>query len=336
MKKTTLVSLLLFISFFSVAQSDTLYMQKNKKVACKIYEIGEYEIKYKRVDALEGPIYFIDKSTVVKYCLASGFCETITFDELSLEHEHKEILGNRQVIKINPFSFAFNHVGVAYEKVIKIGMNLDIEAGYINSNINTSENIFGTGNYSKILKTGFYFKPGVKFFLGQDFAVKGLKYAHPLKGRYIKLDLAISNVNYNDVSRTYNSGSIYNPQTQTYSQAYSQTVYTDIRTVAYGGFVNFGRQFILGNLFTLEYYYGVGFTAQSISYTNSSFNANPYGTNYGNNNYPNGYIPEIGNTSNYHTFFRNASTGISVTGGFRLGYIIPEHTKKSNSKQVKK
>lgn len=336
MKKTVIASLLLFISIVSVAQSDTLYLQKNKKVACKIYEIGEYEIKYKRIDAIEGPIYFIDKSTVKKYCLASGFCETITFDELSLEHEHQEIIGNRQVIKINPFSFAFNHIGVAYEKVIKIGMNLDVEAGYINSNINTSENIFGASNYNKILKTGFYFKPGVKFFLGQDFAVKGLKYAHPLKGRYIKLDLAISNVNYNDVSRTYNGGGSYNSQTQTYNQVYSQTVYTDIRTIAYGGFVNYGRQFILGNLLTLEYYYGVGFTGQSTSYTNSSFNTNPFGTSNGYYNYSNNLTPEIGSTYNYHTFFRSVNSGLSITGGFRIGYIIPEPKSKTNNKHSTK
>ncbi len=321
MKKIIFCLQLIFICLLSVSQSDTLFFQKGKKIACKIYEIGEYEIKYKRLEALDGPTYFVDKSTIKKYCLTSGFCETITCDELSLEQEHKEILGNRQVIKINPFSFAFSHIGVGYEKVIKVGMNLDFEAGYINSQINPQVNIFGGNSYSNIFNSGFYFKPGVKFFLGHDFSVKGLKYAHPLKGRYIKLDLAIANVNYRDVSRSYFSSN--------YPYQSSQIVYTDIRTLSYGGFVNFGRQFILGNLFTIEYYYGLGFTGESISYSNPSFNTNPFGGSGYNYNYYN----EIGFTGNYHTFWRIPTIGLSFTGGFRIGYIIPE--PKNKSKAVK-
>jgi len=320
MKKIIFCLQLIFICLLSVSQSDTLFFQKGKKIACKIYEIGEYEIKYKRLEALDGPTYFVDKSTIKKYCLTSGFCETITYDELSLEQEHKEILGNRQVIKINPFSFAFSHIGIGYEKVIKVGMNLDFEAGYINSQINPQINIFGLNNNGNIFNSGFYFKPGVKFFLGQDFSVKGLKYAHPLKGRYIKLDLAVSNVNYNDVSRTYSS----------YYHGASKTVYSDVRTIAYGGFVNFGRQFILGNLFTIEYYYGIGFTAESISYTNSSFNTNPFAGGSNSNFFT---YNEFNFTGNYHTFLRVPTFGLSFTGGFRIGYIIPE--PKNKSKAVK-
>jgi len=67
-------------------------------------------------------------------------------DELSLENEHKDILNNRSVIKVHPFSFATNHVSIAYEKVIKVGMNIDAEVGYINNSIqkygNGRNNVF--------------------------------------------------------------------------------------------------------------------------------------------------------------------------------------------------
>ncbi len=319
MKKLIFSFSLLFICLITVSQSDTLYLQKNKKVACKIYEINEYEIKYKQANMLDGPTYFIDKSSIVKYCLSNGFCERLTADELSLENEHKEILGNRQVVKIHPFSFAGSHISFAYEKVIKVGMNLDIEAGYINSNINTSANIFGVNNYGDIFKSGIYFKPGVKFFLGQDFSIKGLKYAHPLKGRYIKLDAVIANVNYNNVSQTIGIGY------PTYSY---QTIYTDVRAIAYGGFVNYGRQFILGNILTLDYYVGVGFTGQSLTYTNPNYNSNLY--NYGGYRYN-----EYQFSTNYYSFFRVPTIGMSFTAGFRIGYIIPEPKQKSKSNKAK-
>ncbi|MDX2172585.1 MAG: hypothetical protein SFY56_05650 [Bacteroidota bacterium] len=315
MKKLFFSFWMVFICLVSMSQGDTMFLQKNKKITCKIYEINEYEIKYKRAEALDGPIYSVDKSNVIKYCLANGFCELLTPDELSLENQHKEILGNRQVVKIHPFSSAGSHIGFAYEKVIKIGMNLDIEAGYINSNINPYVNIFGGGYYGNIFQYGFYLKPGVKFFLGQDFYIKGLKYAHPLKGRYIKLDLAISNVNYDNIAFTNYNGT-------TYPYVPTPPLYTDINTLAYGGFVNYGRQFILGNILTMDYYIGVGFTGQSIAYSNPAYTSSGYyGYYYFNEN----------STANYHSFWRIPKVGMSFTAGFRIGYIIPEAKNKSKN-----
>lgn len=318
MKKILFFLSIIFISGNIFSQADTLYFQKNKKIACKIAEINESEIKYKLAANLDGPLYVVDKSTVIKYTLANGFTEMLVQDELSIENEHKEILGNRRVIKISPFSPAFNHVSFSYESVIKVGMNLDVEAGYINSEINPNYKLYGSSN---LTSSGFYIKPGVKFFLGQDFSVKGLKYAHPLKGRYIKLDLAFSYVNYQGLSLMYNNP-YYTPS--------SITLQTSINTMAYGGFVNYGRQFILGNILTLEYYAGIGFTGQSYSYSNPNYTVNPYPAT---SNY---YyvVPNVAResevASNYYGFLRVPNFGLSFTAGFRIGYIIPNRSQKSN------
>ncbi|MCE3258846.1 MAG: hypothetical protein K0S12_487 [Bacteroidetes bacterium] len=305
------IALLLFLSVSSVislAQSDTLYTAK-KKIVCKIHEINEYEVKYRLADLQDGPIYVIDKSTVLKYTLSNGFTEIIVRDELSLEHEHGEILHCRQVVKIHPFSVPLNHLSFSYEQVIKVGMNLDVEAGYINSSFNTtiSNRVMGSPFH-----VGAYFKPGVKFFLGQDFSVRGLKYAHPLKGRYVKLDLATSYVNYQGlIAYDYNYG---------YSSP-TRTVTSNLNTFSYGAFVNYGRQFILGNVLTLDYYVGVGFTGVSYNYTNPEFLKLSY------------YDYQVMNgTYNYYGFLRTPQLGLSFTAGFRIGYIIPE--KKKDKKPV--
>jgi hypothetical protein len=325
MKKQIVLMALFFISMAAFSQSDTLYLIKNKKIACKILEINDLEIKYKTAGNLDGPLYIIDKTSVTKYTLSNGFTETITKDELSIEHEHREILGNRQVVKFAPFSAAFSHLSFAYESVIKVGMNLDVEAGYINSEINPDgSNLIRTGGINNsIHNSGVFFKPGIKFFLGEDFSVKGLKYAHPLKGRYIKLDLAVSYINFEDLSAVY-----YGPYLNGVAQI--KTVYTNLNTIAYGGFVNYGRQFILGNILTLDYYFGVGFTGQSETYTNPDFFTNPYATNQYTNYY---YNSERNYTSNYHGFLRIPTLGLSATAGFRIGYIIPQ--KNANKKAVK-
>lgn len=289
-------------------------------------EINESEIKYKWAGNIDGPIYFIDKASVIKYALSNGFVERLVPDELSIENEHKEILGNRQVIKISPFSAAFSHISVAYESVIKVGMNLDIEGGYINSEINSdASNMFRTGLNNSTHNSGVFIKPGIKFFLGEDFSIKGLKYAHPLKGRYVKLDLAISYINFQDLSMVY-----YSQNNYPYNGVQTvRTVYSNLNTVAYGGFVNYGRQFILGNILTLDYYAGIGFTGQTETYSNPDFFTNPFGTGNQQQYY---YGNERNYTSNYHGFIRVPTLGLSFTAGFRVGYIIPQ--KESRKKKV--
>jgi hypothetical protein len=312
MKKLFFITVLICLSSVGVAQiADTLYTQKNQKIACKIYEVNEFEIRYRMANALDGPVFVIDKYSIRKYTLANGYSEVIMLDELSLENEHKEIIGNREVIKINPFSVAFNHISLGYEKVIKVGMNLDVQAGYVNSTM-TNPDYASLGMNTRAYHVGAYIKPGIKFFLGQDFSVKGLKYAHPLKGRYVKLDLAVSYLNFQDVKAIMSNYNGQYPYVATYT-----VISTDINTVSYGGFLNYGRQFILGNLFTLEYYFGAGFTGQSINYTNSNY-LPTLRSQYGG-----AYYREQNIASNYYGFARIPGFGLSGTVGLRVGYIIP-------------
>lgn len=323
MKKIILTSILVCFFVIAYSQSDTLYTKKQQKIPCKIVEITDLEIKYKRADLPDGPVYVINKLSVIKYMLSNGYTEVLVPDELSLENEHANIIKNRSVIKISPFSIVNKQIGLSYEKVIKVGMNFDIELGFSNSNLNKGPDMTG-GNIGNAFSSGIYVKPGIKFFLGQDYSVRGLKYAHPLKGRYIRLDLAFSYLNLQGVKRTEYIRTQVPPYTNS-----NQTVSTDINTIAYGGFVNYGRQFILGNVITLEYYVGVGFTGQSNTYSNPEYKRplNPY-NNY---NYYATY-DDAKQISNYHGFVRTPALGLSFTGGFRVGYILPDKSSKDKKK----
>jgi hypothetical protein len=327
-----IVTCLLVVSS-AYSQSDTLFTRKQKKIACKIVEIGENDLKYTLADLPNGPVYVISKANILKYTLSNGYTELVVPDEMSIENEHSAIIKNRQAIKLQPFSFANNQVSLAYEKVIKVGMNLDVEVGYINNSINqnplinSNNYMFNYGNYpyygnyipARIFYTGAYVKPGVKFFLGQDYSIKGMKYAHPLKGRYIKLDLAFSYLNFQNVKRT--------ETTYTPSGSVNKTLSTNISSFAFGGFVNYGRQFILGNVLTFEYYIGIGYTGQSNSYSNSDFLVT-------NQQYYGKIEDGAKSISNYHGFQRAVGSGLSGTAGFRIGYILPD--KKAKQAQAVK
>ncbi|MBI2721981.1 MAG: hypothetical protein HYX39_07390 [Bacteroidetes bacterium] len=312
MKKIIFASSLICLSFLGFTQSDTLFT-RTQKIICKLVEINENEFKYRSANNPEGPVYFLNRATVLKYTLSNGISERVVKDELSLENEHAEILDNREVIKVHPFAFAFNHVSLSYEKVLKVGTNLDVEIGYINSSINSNplNTVFGNPFH-----TGVYIKPGLKFFLGHDYSVKGLRYAHPLKGKYIKLDFAASFINYQGFKRTY-----YSTTQGSFGTSTSiATVTSNLNAVAYGGFVNFGQQHILGNILTLDYYVGIGFTAYNYQYTNINY------TTLGNTSY---YIRDLEANGIYNFYgFLRAPAGLSFTSGFRIGYIIPATTKK--------
>ena len=320
MKKLFLTSVLLCFSVVLYSQADTLYTKTQKKMPCKIVEISESDIRYKILENLDGPIYVISVSKVYKYTLSNGYSEMLLPDELSVEFQHASIMNSKSVVKVQPFSFVNNQISIAYEQVIKTGINLDVELGYINNSITEESSYYGTTLYSASGKpafcTGVYLKPGVKFMIGQDYSLKGMKYAHPLKGRYIKLDLAVSFMNFQNV--TY----ITTPYPYTYYPIYYNNV-SDVNTMAYGGFVNYGRQFILGNILTLEYYLGLGLTGQADKYYNTS---TTIPNQFGYNSY---YSSEAKYIGNYHAFYRWSEVGLSFTAGFRVGYIIPE--KKPNA-----
>jgi hypothetical protein len=297
MKKLVAILTLILFSAGLRSQTDTLYFKNQTKLPCRIIEINEYDIKYNPKSTLDGPTVVISRNKVYKYVLSNGVSEILQADELSIETEHADILNNRTVIKIHPFSIMGNDLAFAYERVIRVGMNLDAEFGYINSNLN--DHPFN-GNYPSFY-SGFYVKPGLKFFLGQDYSVKGMKYAHPLKGRYIKLDLAYGYIRYDNLTD--------------YNYTNGNFIKSDYSTNAYGMFVNYGRQFILGNILTMEYYIGVGYTGYSGSYSNREYEnlVNQYGSNYWGESL----------ASNFHGFIRSPGVGLSLTAGFRLGYILP-------------
>jgi hypothetical protein len=330
MKKLGFLCLFMVLLLTGYSQSDTLHLKGSKKIPCKITEIGETEIKYKSPDNLDGPVYVVALSKVYKYTLAIGTSVIVTPDELLIENQHNEIMSARSVIKIHPFSFVNNQISMAYEQVIKMGTNLDVEVGYINNSImpNTSSGNFYTSTGKTAPLTGFYLKPGVKFLLGQDYSLKGMKYAHPLKGRFLRLDVVFSYMNYQNVASSVGSPTVVQSPNYPYTQTVTATNRnSDINILGYGGMINYGRQFILGNIMTFEYFVGVGVTGQSYSYNNSKTETttsvyDPYNSNYYNYYYYGS--GDASNISNYHAFFRVPDVGLSGTFGIRLGFIVPE------------
>lgn len=296
------IALLLFLSFFvtkAFAQTDTLVTRQGAKIPCKILEIGEDEIKYKKAENIDGPTYSTSKNKLKEMIFANGTREFLKTDELALDNRSTpELLSETRVVKLEPFSPFLNYICVGYEQMLKVGTNLEFKLGYVNSGINSNNRY---NYYNSNGPTGGFVKAGVKFLLGQDFVMRGIKYAHPLKGRFIRLDVDLVALNFQNLQNNY-----YVPYNNGYSGYFVHTT-SNMNAYSYGFFVTYGRQFVLGDIMTLDYYVGLGASGQSVNYTNPGF--------LGNNSYS-----EL-NLGNYYSHYRSPSS-FSGQFGLTLGYIV--------------
>ncbi|GAB4289655.1 MAG: hypothetical protein Kow0068_15180 [Marinilabiliales bacterium] len=254
---------------------------------CKVTEIGINEIKYKEWDNLDGPNIVIRKSDVQKIVYKNGKVSYIVPDEYDMNQE-AQIIDKQRAVKFAPFSPLFNKMEFGYEQVLKVGQNIETKIGYIG--------IGADNDYYDSKVYGGYLSVGYKFLLGKDFYINGLRYVHSLKGHYFKFQATYSYFIQKNVLVYISSG---------YPNYSPQSVKTDYNNNSLVFNIIYGRQFIIGNMFTLDYYIGVGYGYAGHTATNSL----------------------VKNTDNYYNpnyFYSHSmmTNSACITGGLSIGYIF--------------
>jgi hypothetical protein len=290
------------------ATMDTLITKKNTTIVCKITKITETEIEYKKVAAADAPVYVVSKEKIKEIHWANGTKEKVTADEMALNKE-LDIIDKRSAVKFQFFSPLNDQLTICYERSLKVGTNIEFSAGLINNSM-LKTTINGA---NQRLTQGGLFKVGVKFLLGQDYYMSGMKYTHPLKGRFFKPELAFSSFTVRGV-RGYK---YYNGNMPHYYSNY--IAYSDRNITSVAALINYGRQFILGNVITFSYSVGVGYTFMSSKYSNPEFNSSSFGPNNNNTGY---YAEEKEYPTNMYTHLRTGNIPLAFTGTITLGYIF--------------
>ena len=122
---------------------------------------------------------------------------------------------------------------------------------------------------------------------GSDYVVRGMEYAHGMRGRYIKPEIIFSSF-----SDDYNNS--------TGNTTFARTTYTN-----YAINLVFGKQSILGKVITLDYYVGIGYGWQNTSDKNNSQ-----------------YDYLIYNPYVYSHVFFGRNFPMILTGGLTVGYLF--------------
>jgi hypothetical protein len=266
--KKQILVLLLLILSGIYSYAQDTLRMKAKNVPCKVIEIGIDEIKYKEFDNLEGPVIVVDKRDVYEIRYQNGKKEIISKDAYEASPE-VDIRYKHHAIKFEFFSPLTNDVAFGYETMLKVGMNLECKFGAI-----------GPGfDQNMTPASGYFVKAGIKFLLSPTYYIRGVKYAHGLMGGYIKPESIYNSFTKNDVT-------------------------------FYNGAVNicFGKQQLLGNIITLDYYLGVGYGFQTHNFDNKY--PGPYSFDYGYEGYA------------YSHTYGGPDFPIVFSAGLTLGYLF--------------
>jgi hypothetical protein len=267
------------MSVLSASAQDVLVKKSGEEIKVKVIEVGIHEIKYKMFDNPDGPVFVMKKDELLKIRYENGTETLILPDPLTVNQEH-QILDRRRVVKTEFILPLAGAIAFGYEQVLKVGTNLEGKVGIIGPGFGDAR---GKAN-------GAFVKGGIKFLSGQDFYVEGMRYMHPLKGKYVKLEMMYSHFRLKDRSLWYSSS--------------NQT--TDIILDGYALNLVFGKQSILGNAMTLDWYFGIGFGGASRSYTNPNVTSSDY-------------YPVAGYYS--HTFM-GRSFPLVISGGLAIGVVF--------------
>ncbi len=250
LKLTLLFGMLIFITISASAQ-DVIIKTNRDTLNCKIREIGTEEIKYTLPNYPADLLFSTTKEKVSKLVFSNG--QEMTFmNEIDNPMNYSE--QNKNAIKIDFLSPLTGNTTFAYERSLKPGQSLEASLGLIG--IGADPNDYDP--------RGSFVKFGMKFIKSPDFYLKGMRYAHILKGTYVKPEIGFS-------IYTKKEEIWANPWDSYYSIERKQFVSMMVQVII-------GKQWVINDIFLVDFYGGVG-----------------YGFDDGDGNYHYGYsvTPEI-------------------------------------------
>lgn len=247
--------------------SDKLIKRNGEVIECEIHEIGDDEIKYSLADFRSDVLFGIDKNKVSSITFSDG--RELKFQD-SMYGQENYADQRKNIFKFNFLSPLMGATAFGYEHSLRPGRSIEARLG-----------IIGWGqDLDDYNASGVFTSIGYKFIKDPDFYMKGMRYAHLLKGAYFKPELAFSFYNYSN--HTYmGSNRVTDPDTK-------------VRLAAI--ILNVGKQWIIANRFSIDWYVGAG-----------------YG--FGKND-------EYDNSYNYAFIGATDETSLVLNSGFRIGVLF--------------
>jgi len=233
MKPNFAFAILLFLICNSAIAQDLIVKKNNDLIKCKIREIGLDEVKYNLSEYPADVLFSADKDDIAKIVFESG--QEMEFKTAMTDPERYSD-NRKNVLKIEFLSPLTGNTTFAWEKSLRPARSIESTIGIIGLGIDNDDRNAG----------GVFAKFGYKFIKDPDFYLRGMRYAHILKGSYIKPEIAFSTFRYDRYAwRDY----------------YNNVSAEKERTGVVSGTVQLvlGKQWIIDNVFAVDIYAGTGY-----------------------------------------------------------------------------
>lgn len=181
----SLIAILFIVGIYSQAQ-DALVTVKNDTIYCRVTEILDDEVKYKDLNLRQDLVFGIDKNKLKVIILDDGSRIDISDSMYGRENYEDQ---NKNILKTRFLAPIFNSVNLTYERSLKPGRSIEATLG-----------IIGVGMDNDGNESGAFLKVGYKFIKSPDFYLKGMRYAHILKGTYVRPELALTSYMVDDIN----------------------------------------------------------------------------------------------------------------------------------------
>ena len=228
------VFLLLLLTISAHLSGQDIIIKRNlDSLNCKVKEIGANEIKYSLKDYPADVLFTLPKEKINKIKFENG--KEMSFsDEMSNPANY---LGqNKNAIKLEFLSPLTGNLTFAYERSLKPGQSIEATMGIIGLG-------FDPNDFNPV---GCFVKFGMKFIKSPDFYLQGMRYAHVLKGSYLKPEIGFA---------------YFTKDEETYNPRYPYE-YTDTERKEYISMVAqivLGKQWIVNDIVLVDFYGGVGY-----------------------------------------------------------------------------
>jgi len=225
--------LIIFFLIPMAAIGQDRIVKKNKSVIeCKVIEISADEVKYRRPSISADVIFSIEKVDVDHIEFENGNIfriENPMADASFYEHNRRTAI---KISFMEPFS---GSTSLYYEHLIKPGRTYELGVGIIGLGYDTDDR-----NAS-----GMYLTGGFKFTRTPDYYIPRMRYAHLLKGGYIKPEI--------------NVGFYKSEEQNSFHEITGYPIKTEKNTILLGLMVNIGKQWVFDDSFLVDVYWGLGY-----------------------------------------------------------------------------
>ena len=287
MKKITL-SLLIILLCTQLHAQDKIYKLRGAVIKAKVIEIGTDEIKYKLLEDPDGPVYVVDKAALNRIEFANGRVEKYTMSFKDPQNYEGQL---NKAVKINFFAPLLGYTQFFYEKSISPLKGYELSAGIIglgkNSQIDYYDYNGPDGPYKRSAAGGFI-EAGYKFNKLPNFFSKGTRMTHIMQGSYVKPTATIGY--YSDNALDYKTG---DPVLEKRHNVFGAII------------LNFGHQWVFGDKFLVDVYYGFGYAFDNVK---DNGNVNSYNNDDIYNHF---VIQKMGSGAN-----------LGISGGLKIGLLI--------------